>query len=117
LRSLLMSSQSVASNQSAASSQSVASTQSAASSKGSSKSSTSMISRGLAVIIEQRDKTILEKNSIIKAIEEQLRDLNAKLDSAKNASGPNTSQQSEQASLDNESKQVGDGNVSGGSLV
>jgi hypothetical protein len=104
------------SSQVSSASGSQASSQSAASSKGSSKSGTSTVSKVSAVIIEQRDRTILDQNTKITAIEDQLRDLQAKLDLAKNASGPNHSQQSEQASLDNESMQVGDGNVFGSSL-
>ena len=104
------------SGQVSSSTESQASSKSAASSKGSSKSGKSTVSNASAVIIEQRNRTISDQNSQIQAIEEQLRDLQAKLDSAENASGPNPSQQPEQASLDNESMQVGDGNVSGSSL-
>ena len=90
--------------------------QSSIKSQGSNTTGKSNVSGASAAIIEQRDHTINQQNIQIQAIMDQLRGLQARFDPAGNANDPNPSQQPRQASLDKESMEVGDGNVSDKSL-
>ena len=95
---------------------SITSSQSTTTSKSDSKVGKRNISKASAVIIEQRNWTIQKKKSQLQVLQDQLRDLQAKLDPTGNASGPLPSQQPRQAPLDKEFLEAGDGNVSGISL-